>query len=161
MKGLLPGYKTCFFCGPATGGLGLELQYGDGKAFCEFTAPNNFQGYNGMLHGGIVSGILDEVMWWTVFMDTKISIVTWKIEVEFRRPVLCGKPYQASGQFLRTAHRTYYVSGLIEDAEGQACARANGSFRQTREISLEELTRHLDYRGVPVEIRSFFQPSET
>jgi hypothetical protein len=27
MNGLLPGYKKCFFCGPATGGLGLELQY--------------------------------------------------------------------------------------------------------------------------------------
>ena len=160
MKGLLPGYKTCFFCGPATGGLGLELQYAEGQAFCEFTAPDKFQGYNGMLHGGIVSGILDEVMWWTVFMDTKISLVTWKIEVEFKRPVLCGKDYRASGQFLRTAHHTYYVSGLIADAEGQACARANASFRQTKEISLEELGRHLDYRGVPQEIRSFFQPSE-
>ena len=161
MRGLLPGYKTCFFCGPATGGLTLELQYEDGKAFCQFTAPERFQGYNGMLHGGIISGVLDEVMWWTVFMNTKVSIVTWKIEVEYKRPVLCGKAYRASGQLLRTAHGTYFVSGLIEDAQGQTCARANASFRKAKEISLEQIAEHLDYRGVPPEIRKFFQPGET
>ena len=114
-----------------------------------------------MLHAGIISGILDEVMWWTVYMGTKVNVVTWKIEVEFRRPILCGKAYQASGQFLRTAHGTYYVSGLIEDTDGQACARANASFRRAKDISSEEIARQLDYRGVPQEIRSFFQSSET
>ncbi len=71
MDGLLPGYKKCFFCGPATGGLGLELHYTDDGAICEFTAGDRFQGYDGMLHGGIVTGILDEVMWWTVFTPDK------------------------------------------------------------------------------------------
>ncbi len=160
MKGLLPGYKTCFFCGPATGGLTLELKYEDGKAFCEFTAAEKFQGYNGMLHGGIVSGILDEVMWWTAFMNTKISLVTWKIETEFKRPISCGMSYRASGELVRIAHRTYYVSGLIADADGKVCARANASFREAKDISLEQIARHLDYRGVPQEIRGFFQSFE-
>ena len=100
MNGFLPGTKSCFFCGRSTRGLGLELHYMDGVSSCEFTARETFQGYEGMLHGGIITGILDEVMCWTVFMETKMICATWKIEVEFERPVVCGKIYRASGNFL-------------------------------------------------------------
>ncbi len=62
MEGSLPSYDKCFFCGPATGGLALGLEYKEGSAFTEFTAHEKFQGYDGMLHGGIVAGVLDEVM---------------------------------------------------------------------------------------------------
>ena len=79
-----------FLLRPRAGGLGLELHYEDGRAFCEFLAPEKFQGYQGMLHGGIVTGILDEVMWWTLFVRTRAVSAAWKIEVEFRRPVRCG-----------------------------------------------------------------------
>jgi uncharacterized protein (TIGR00369 family) len=161
MTGLLPGYEKCFFCGPATGGLGLEIQCNDGTVFCDFTAREKFQGYDGMLHGGIVTGVLDEVMWWALFVETKMVFATWKLDVEFRRPVLCGKAYRASAQFLSHLHRTYYVSGVIEDESGNVCARAKGSFRKTRQIALEEITRYLDFRGVPREIRSFLHPPET
>jgi uncharacterized protein (TIGR00369 family) len=157
MKGLLPGYKKCFFCGPATGGLALELQYEDGKAFCEFTAHEKFQGYDGMIHGGIVTGILDEVMWWTLFMETRIISATWKIDVEFRRPVGCGQFYRASGQLLRSAHHTSYLSALIEDASGHTCALANGSFRRTKGFTIEDIIKYLDFRGVPPEIHSLFE----
>ena len=161
MNGLLPGYKKCFFCGPATGGLGLELQYTDGRASCEFTAHEKFQGYDGMLHGGIVTGILDEVMWWTLFMETKKICATWKIEVEFKRPVVCGKTYRASGHLLHATHNTYHLTGVIIDETGKTCAQGNASFRRTRGFTLEGITEYLDFRGVPPEIRSLFQSLET
>ena len=160
MNGLLPGYKKCFFCGPATGGLALAIQYGGGAASCEFTAHEKFQGYNGMLHGGIVTGILDEVMWWTLFMETKKICATWKIEVEFKRPVLCGKTYRAAGRFVRATHNLFYLEGIIEDDSGKLCARGNASFRKTRGFTLEGITEHLDFRGVPSEIRSFLMAED-
>ena len=158
MKGLLPGYKKCFFCGPATGGLGLELHYADGKAGCEFTAGDRFQGYDGLLHGGIITGILDEVMWWTVFMETRQMCATSKIEIEFKRPVECGRAYSASGSFLEKTGKIYYLSGFIKDEQGKICARGNASFREWK-FTLEELARHLDFRGVSPEIRALFETS--
>jgi len=157
MNGLLPGYKKCFFCGPATGGLALELHYSDGRASCEFTAHEKFQGYDGMLHGGIVTGILDEVMWWTLFMETKKICATWKIEAEFKRPVVCGKMYRATGQFLRTSHNLHHLSAMIEDESGKLCAQGSASFRRTRGFTLDGITEYLDFRGVPSEIRFQFE----
>jgi uncharacterized protein (TIGR00369 family) len=156
MEGLLPGYKKCFFCGPATGGLALELHYGSGKVTCEFTAHERFQGYDGMLHGGIVTGILDEVMWWTLFMETKKICATWKIEAEFKRPVMCGKTYHAHGNLLQAERNTYHLSAIIEDVAGKLCAQGNASFRRTRGFNLDDITKYLDFRGVPREIRSLF-----
>jgi uncharacterized protein (TIGR00369 family) len=156
MNGLLPGYKKCFFCGPATGGLGLELRYTDGEASCEFTASDKFQGYDGMLHGGIITGVLDEVMWWTLFMETRQMCATSKIEIEFKRPILCGKTYRASATFLQKTRKIYYLSGLIKDETGKLCARGSASFREWS-FTLEALANNLDFRGVPPEIRAIFQ----
>jgi uncharacterized protein (TIGR00369 family) len=156
MMGLLPGYKKCFFCGPATGGLALELHYGDESTFCEFVAHEKFQGYDGMLHGGIVTGILDEVMWWTLFMEKKLICATSKIEVHFKKPILCGNGYRASGCLVGVTGRTYLVSGQIEDEAGHLCARSTGSFRAIGKFTMDDIVKYLDFRGVPPEIRSLF-----
>lgn len=157
MTGLLPGYKKCFFCGPATGGLGLEIEYADGAVICQFNANHKFQGYDGMMHGGIVAGILDEIMWWALFMETRVIAATTKMEIEFKRPVLSGETYRAKGQVIRSVHNTFNVSGVIESLSGDLCARANGYFRRIKGFTMEDIVNHLDFRGVPQEIRSFFQ----
>jgi uncharacterized protein (TIGR00369 family) len=158
MREVLPKYEKCFFCGPATGGLALELHYADEKAICEFVAHERFQGYDGMLHGGIVTGILDEVMWWTLFVKTKVVSATWKIEVEFRRPVVCGNRYKASAQLQSESSKTFHLSSEIIDDENRLCARGTGAFRKTKGFALEDVVKVLDFRGVSPRLRSIFAP---
>ncbi len=160
MEGLLPGYKKCFFCGPSADGLCLEIQYADGKAFCEFTAHEKFQGYDGMLHGGIVTGIIDEVMWWTLFANTKALCATSKIEVEFKMPILCNHSYRASGLILNSTKNLYYLQGIIEDKSGRVCVRGKGTFRKTKGFTMDGIMKYLDFRGVPLEIKSIFEAEE-
>jgi uncharacterized protein (TIGR00369 family) len=157
MREVLPKYKKCFFCGPATGGLALELVYNDEKALCEFVAHERFQGYDGMLHGGIVTGILDEVMWWTLFVKTKVLTATWKMEVEFRRPVVCGSRYTASAELLDSPQKTYLLSSEIMDDENRLCARGTGTFLKTKGFTREDVVKVLDFRGVSPHMRSIFQ----
>jgi acyl-coenzyme A thioesterase PaaI-like protein len=115
-----------------------------------------------MLHGGIITGILDEVMWWTLFMETKKICATWKIEVEFKSPVVCGKAYHASGHLLPATHNAdYLAAGTIEDESGKTCAAGNASFRIMRGVTLEDLMEQLDFRGVPPEMQSLFQSMKT
>ncbi len=93
--------QTVFSVVVPQGGLGLELHYVGGTASCEFTARETFQSDAGMLYVGIITGVLDEVMFWTVFMETNKIYTTLMIEVEFQRPVVCGKIYRNSGLLFR------------------------------------------------------------
>lgn len=157
MKEPLPKYEKCFFCGPATGGLALQLYYADERAICEFVAHERFQGYDGMLHGGIVTGILDEVMWWTLFVKTRVVSATSRIEVDFRRPVICGETYRAWAEIVETRSKNYQLSARIADDRDRICASGTGTFRKTKGFTLEDVVKVLDFRGVSPAMHSLFR----
>jgi acyl-coenzyme A thioesterase PaaI-like protein len=150
---LLPCYRDCFFCGPHGDGLKLHIQFKDGSAFSDFSLDGKFQGYDKVAHGGIVTGILDEVMWWTIFAGAGKVSVTRKMETEFLTPVGCAVPYRAKGKLISQRHGNMYVSGTIEDSHGKVAARANGLFRAARHIAPGELLAKLDFSHVSPEIK--------
>ena len=74
----------CFACGQLNhGGLGLEFEVSRDRAEARYTALQRHQGYDGLLHGGIVTALLDEAMGWAIFHQG-IWGVTAKISVTFR-----------------------------------------------------------------------------
>jgi acyl-coenzyme A thioesterase PaaI-like protein len=80
----------CFVCGRQNPiGLGLDF-YEDHEADqvrAEFTVPDAYQGYPGVVHGGIVSTILDEVAGRAVMMDEGDDrlLATLRMTVRFRQ----------------------------------------------------------------------------
>jgi hypothetical protein len=91
-------------------------------------------------------------------METKKICATWKIEVEFQRPVVCGKIYRASVRLLpATNNGDYLASGSIEDESGKSCAIGNAFFRMMRGATLGALMEYLDFRDVPPEVQPLFQ----
>lgn len=153
----LPRYENCFFCGSDSKGLHLRIEYSDHACSSSFIIEDSFQGFRGVLHGGIVSGILDEIMWWTVFTETGVLSATWKLEVEFRRTVLCGKAYRAVGKYERMKHGTHHVSACIEDDSGEVCASALGMFRALKDTDTEEFFRNLDFSESSEQVESFLR----
>ena len=150
--GLLPSYEKCFFCGRDSKGLRLRIEYAEGACSCDFAVDDTFQGYHGVSHGGIVSGILDEISWWTVLMETGKVCFTWKIDVEFRRTILCGKTYRARGKYIGVTHGNHSVVGSIEDASGKVCANANAVFREAKGVKKDEFLQSLDFSGESGEV---------
>ena len=60
---LQPNSRHCFVCG-LENHFGLKLRFietGPGEVSAEYTVPDQFQGYPGLVHGGIVTAMLDEV----------------------------------------------------------------------------------------------------
>jgi uncharacterized protein (TIGR00369 family) len=141
----LPAYKGSFFCGPARqDGVGLELCYEKGRVLCDVRIDNRFQGYKGVVHGGIVMGMLDTLMWYVLVIETKKVCLTRHIDMDFFKPVLCNTPYRASTEFLRTDDKDVYASGRLEDASGQVCAHVTGLFRESKELSLKDVVNRMD-----------------
>ncbi len=62
-KKLQPNSRHCFVCG-LENPFGLQLRFYEsvpGEIVAEYTVPEQYQGYPGVVHGGIVTAMLDEV----------------------------------------------------------------------------------------------------
>jgi acyl-coenzyme A thioesterase PaaI-like protein len=97
-----PNSLHCFICGMENP-IGLKLEiYELEKGVIEtvYTAPAHFQGYPGVLHGGIVASILDEVSGRALMGDPSSPrfMFTGKLEVKYRKNVPIGKPLRIVGK---------------------------------------------------------------
>lgn len=82
----------CFGCSAANDrGLALKFVRGDGVVEAETALDETFAGYDGLVHGGIVSTLLDEAMGWAILELAGRFAVTRTLAVTFRRPVMVGR----------------------------------------------------------------------
>ena len=82
-----------------------------------------------MVHGGVLSTILDEIMGWTVISLLNRIGVTRTLTVDFLRAVNTGQQLKAVGSVLESpSERTATIFGAIYDDSGRECARASGKF---------------------------------
>ena len=130
MKLLQPNSTMCFICGlenPA--GLKLRIYEGEpGMVETTFTAPEYFQGYPGVLHGGIIASIIDEVSGRSLMgsMDNPRFMFTAKLEVRYRKNVPIGKPLRIVGKAGADRGRSAEAWAGIYDAEsGELLAEGN------------------------------------
>lgn len=78
----------CFACG-SKNPLGLHLSfYVDGDAFCTRIKPKpHWQGFAGVVHGGIQCTILDDLMSNNLFRVRGVWTATADLTLRFRKPV--------------------------------------------------------------------------
>ena len=120
---------NCFGCGTLNaGGLGLALHIEPGRAWSEATLERRFEGWDGVIHGGILCSILDEVMAWALVGDDDWG-VTARMTVAFRKPVAVGVPIRAEGWSTRKRGRIVHTKGhIVDPATGVELATATGVY---------------------------------
>jgi acyl-coenzyme A thioesterase PaaI-like protein len=110
--------RHCFVCG-VDNHHGLQLKFYEvapGHVTAEIVVPEHFQGYPGIVHGGIVAAMLDEVSGRTMITGNPPRwMVTAKMEVRYRRPVPIGKRLFLEGQAKEDNGRFATVIGTISD----------------------------------------------
>ena len=97
-----PNSLHCFICG-IENPIGLKLKIyvtDEGSIETIYTAPGHFQGYPGVLHGGIVAAILDEISGRALMGNPSSPrfMFTGKLEVKFRKNVPIGEPLRIVGK---------------------------------------------------------------
>ena len=130
-KGTLqPNSKMCFLCG-LENPVGLKLRIYEvepGVVESTYIAPDHFQSYPGMLHGGVIATIIDEVSGraWLGTEDNPRFMFTAKIEVLYRKNVPTGKPLRIVGKALKTRGRSAEAwAGIYDAASGDLLAEGN------------------------------------
>jgi acyl-coenzyme A thioesterase PaaI-like protein len=97
-----PNSKTCFVCG-IHNPYGLKLDFYEtnpGEVTVTTVVPDYYQGYPGIVHGGIVACLVDEVLGRVHMGSDKAKprfMYTAKLTVQYRKPVPTNKPIQIIG----------------------------------------------------------------
>lgn len=122
-----PNSLRCFVCGIANP-FGLQLSFyqtGKEEVTAEYTVPEHYQGYPGVVHGGIVASMLDEITGRAhMGCDPPRFMYTARLEVRYRRNVPVGQPLRLVGRAGKSRGRTAAASGVIYDVEGNVLAEA-------------------------------------
>ena len=140
---------NCFACGTLnTHGLNLALHAGDGRCWVDVTLSRQFEGWEGIAHGGIISTILDEVMAWAV-VEHDLWGVTARMTVEFKRPVPIGRPIHGEGRVTSVRRRVVETEGVLTDQNGTVLARAEATFVGAPEDKKAELKARYGFVLVP------------
>lgn len=143
----------CFACGELNEhGLHLILHTDASGCWSELAIDPAFQGWEGVVHGGILSTILDEVMGWAVIGRDTWG-VTARLTVDFKRPVNVGQAIRAEGVVTDVSRRLLRTEGRILDAvTGDVLASGTGTYVAAPPERLAELKARYQLR--PADDRS-------
>ncbi len=127
---LLPNDDShnCFGCSPKnSSGLKMEFYVNKEKdsVFSWLSIPTHVGGWGDIVHGGIVSTILDEAMGWASIVILKKIILTKTMSVNFHKPLFVGEEISINGNILNsTNERATEVEAEIYNSNGELAAKA-------------------------------------
>ncbi|MFG0252270.1 MAG: PaaI family thioesterase [Phycisphaerales bacterium JB038] len=121
-------HTRCFVCASQPpNGLGVEyLPRGDGAVEATVPCLKLWEGYKGLVHGGIVAALLDGAMTNCLFARGVVA-VTADMQVRFRHPLHIGASAFIEARITRQSGPLFVLRGAISQ-EGQVKATAVAKF---------------------------------
>ena len=108
--------QRCYVCGrenPAGLAVAFEINAPARSIQARFTPADIHQGYEGIVHGGILSALLDESMAKLAF-SLGIPAVTAEMTVKFKSPAAPGEELSVSGRLTHETRRLIEAEAVIK-----------------------------------------------
>jgi len=115
----------CFVCGPENP-IGFRATFVVDRqarsARCELTLPREFQGWENVVHGGMLSTLLDEA---AIYACRTLGerFVTAELQVRFRKPVQVGVPLAVEAAVVGQRRKVLEVTSRLLQGD-ELCAEA-------------------------------------
>ncbi|MBE0467611.1 MAG: PaaI family thioesterase [Candidatus Desulforudis sp.] len=124
----------CFACSPDNP-IGLKLVFEDDGVVCRtrFTPGLVHQGWNGRIHGGILSTLLDEAMAQLLYRRRETA-VTAELTVRFKRSAPVGRELLVEARQAAARGRLVEVKAQARFTDGTVVATAGAKFLKVRDI---------------------------
>lgn len=118
--------SECFACAPGHPfGFHLAFDEEDDAVTTRFTPGAHHQGPPGIMHGGLVTTLADEIAAWTVILKVGTFGFTTSMECKLRRAVRVGVPVEGRGRLLSGGRMANVAVDLRQEGE----LAFEGSFR--------------------------------
>jgi uncharacterized protein (TIGR00369 family) len=138
-----PNSRMCFACGIENPiGLGLKFyEIGPGEIVAEPILSEAYQGYPGVVHGGIVACMLDEAAGRAVLVgDHNHFRLTAKLEIRFRKPVPTNQPLRLLGRVINQRGKVATAYAEITLPDGSVASEANAVLIDLPEYQVDDET---------------------
>ena len=133
-----PNSAFCFVCG-LENVAGVKVRFyetvsaaGAPELLARFSGLPCHQGYPGRVHGGVLTGVLDETIARAINYGAGVNVERWGITAElttrFLHPVPLDTEVSARGRVLTQTRRIFSGSGEILLPDGTVAVRAEGKF---------------------------------
>lgn len=148
-----PNSDWCFVCGRKNS-TGLQMTFfdnGSDEVTSEYRVPERFQSYPGIVHGGVLASILDEVVARVSMIgDPDHLMVTVRLEVAYRQAVPIETPLKAFGRIVKLRGRLGRAEGKILLPDGTVACEAQMKLADIpTDIFSDENREHLGWRVDP------------
>lgn len=99
---------------------------GDNEVCSNYTVSEAYQGYPGVVHGGVVAAMLDEVVARVAMIkDQHHFMMSVKLEVKYRHPVPTETPLKIVGRVVRLRGRLGKAVGEVILPDGTVAAESS------------------------------------
>jgi uncharacterized protein (TIGR00369 family) len=123
-----PNSRHCFVCG-LENAIGLKVRFDDNGADevrVTYTVGDQYQGYPGVVHGGVVAAMLDEVAGRVMMIDDHNRFfMTARMTLRYRRPVPTETELTMVGQLVSESKRAVQAHAEIRLPDGSLAAEAD------------------------------------
>jgi acyl-coenzyme A thioesterase PaaI-like protein len=143
--------------------IGLHLRFyttemGVVKADC--IIPDQYQGYPGIVHGGVVSAMLDEAAGRSLMINDEFPdpmkprfMFTAHLDIRYRKNVPVGEPLHLVGKAGKSKARTAQAEALLYDQDGNILAQAEALLVTAPESMFpSNLLENLGWKIYPTEV---------
>ena len=121
------GYSLCFGCGRDNPiGLKLSFQWDGKTARAEFTPTKLYQGWSGLVHGGIIMSILDEAMAYAALFEG-VNCVTAKMQIKLSRLAPIDEPLIITSSTIKKTRKLVESKAAISLKDGTLIAEGTAT----------------------------------
>ena len=132
----------CFGCSKRNEiGLHLDFWWNDGKAYSKVKLGREYCGFEGVVHGGIVATLLDEISSWALGFDrTKMSF-TLNAKIDYLKIVPVNQELYLVGDVLEKNGDISKVRSVVLNHEGNALAGCISTWKTPDLDLMSKLTK--------------------
>ncbi|MFO7627445.1 MAG: PaaI family thioesterase [Candidatus Fermentibacteraceae bacterium] len=124
------GHSHCLFCG-SSNPMSLHLAFAaseDCGVKAVYTAPPELQGYDGIVHGGILASLLDSAMTHCLF-HRGVRALTGDLHIRYLQSVPFGVPLEISARVRSSRPPVHLLESEISTG-GTIMVRADAKFME-------------------------------
>ena len=137
----LPHTRSCFVCGEANPhGLKLRFETDGKRVHATFTPRPEHIGFKGVVHGGLIATMLDEIMVWACAAQTRRFAFCAEMTVRYLNPMPPGAAVNLIGEMTANRKgRIYEAKGSARSAGGLLLAESTGKYLPVKNANIADL----------------------